>query len=102
MPELRARLRWGLGAGQALEDRFQALVEGSLAAAFQGRRGDQVAQLAGMMAAVGRASAVQKLYISARTPPIQVERSHAPPPPPARGRLPASPLPLCAPASPNF
>lgn len=81
-------LRWGLGAGQVLEDRFQALVEGSLAAAFQGRRGDQVAQLAGMMAAVGRAPAVQKLYISARTPPIQVECCPPTPDPP---KPPASP-----------
>jgi hypothetical protein len=57
---------------QALEDRFQGLVEGSLAAAFASRRSDAVAQLAGMMEAVGRGPAVQKLYISARSAPLQV------------------------------
>lgn len=56
---------------QALEDRFQGLVEGSLAAAFASRRSDAVAQLAGMMESVGRGPAVQKLYISARSAPLQ-------------------------------
>jgi hypothetical protein len=47
-------------------------VEGSLAAAFASRRSDAVAQLAGMMESVGRGPAVQKLYISARSAPLQV------------------------------
>ena len=47
-------------------------MEGSLAAAFASRRGDAVAQLAGMMEAVGRGPAVLKLYISARSAPLQV------------------------------
>lgn len=44
-----------------------------------------MAQLAGMMAAVGRGGAVQKLYISARTPPIQVKWSSYTVLPPSRG-----------------
>lgn len=61
---------------QALEDRFQALVEGSLAAAFVARDGDQVQQLTGMLLAISRAGTVEQLYISARLTPLQVCPAH--------------------------
>lgn len=61
---------------QTLEDRFQGMVEGSLAAAFAERRGKDVAQLGAMMQSVGRGAAVQKLFLAARTQPLQVHTSN--------------------------
>lgn len=58
---------------QVLEDRFQGLVEGSLAAAFVARRGEQVQQLVAMMVSIGRSATVEKLYNAARLAPLQVE-----------------------------
>jgi hypothetical protein len=64
---LVARKPW-----QALEDRFQSLVEGGLAAAFAKRSGQEVEQLVGMMVAISRSGTVEKLYIAARIPSLQV------------------------------
>lgn len=63
----------GLQRLSALEDRFQGMVEGSLAAAFAERRGKDVAQLGAMMRSVGRGAAVQKLFLAARAQPLQAQ-----------------------------
>ena len=55
-----------------LEDRFQGLVEGSLAGAFAKRRGEDVRQLVAMMVSIGRSGTVEKLYNAARLAPLQV------------------------------
>ena len=57
-----------------LEDRFQGLVEGSLASAFAKRRGEDVRQLVAMMVSIGRSGTVEKLYNAARLAPLQVLR----------------------------
>jgi len=57
---------------QVLEDRFQGLVEGSLAGAFAKRRGEDVRQLVAMMVSIGRSGTVEKLYNAARLAPLQV------------------------------
>ena len=63
------RVHW-----QVLEDRFQGLVEGSLASAFAKRRGEDVRQLVAMMVSIGRSGTVEKLYNAARLAPLQVHR----------------------------
>lgn len=63
----------GLQRLSALEDRFQGMVEGSLATAFSGRRPKDVAQLGAMMHSVGRGAAVQKLFLTARAQPLQTQ-----------------------------
>lgn len=58
---------------QVLEDRFQGLLEGSLAAAFLQRRAEAVQQLVPMMLSIGRSATVEKLYSGARLAPLQVQ-----------------------------
>lgn len=61
---------------QALEERFEALIEPALAGAFARRAGERVAALAALLADGGRGANVERLYTAARLPALQV----SPPP----------------------
>ena len=57
---------------QALEDRFAALIEPTLAAAMTQRNRERVQKLAAMLVGMGRPEAVERLYNTARLAPLQV------------------------------
>ena len=57
---------------QALEDRFAALIEPTLAAAMTQRSRERVQKLAAMLVGMGRPEAVERLYNTARLAPLQV------------------------------
>ena len=62
---------------QALEERFEALMEPALAGALGRRDGARVGQLASLLADAGRSANVERLYIAARLPALQVPPSLA-------------------------
>jgi len=54
----------------ALEEKFASAVEGPLAAALAGQRGEEAGSLSRMMSSIGRGELVSKAYASARSPPF--------------------------------
>ena len=60
---------------QALEERFQAMIEPAVAAALTARQADRVAALASLVADAGRESHLEAQYLAARLPMLQVPNS---------------------------
>eukprot|EP00884_Botryococcus_braunii_P002840 jgi/Botrbrau1/12557/Bobra.0169s0093.1 len=54
-----------------LEERFQTMVEPQLAGALSQRKGERVQNLTAMLTAIGRTTTVERLYNTARLPPLQ-------------------------------
>ena len=57
---------------QALEERFNAMIEPAVSSALAARQADRVANLAMLMANAGREHELEGLYIAARLPMLQV------------------------------
>ena len=57
---------------QALEERFNAMIEPAVSSALAARQGDRVADLAMLMASAGRGHELEGLYNAARLPMFQV------------------------------
>lgn len=57
---------------QALEERFNAMIEPAISGALAARHADRVANLAMLMANAGREHELEGLYIAARLPMLQV------------------------------
>ena len=57
---------------QALEERFNAMIEPAISSALAARHADRVANLAMLMANAGREHELEGLYIAARLPMLQV------------------------------
>ncbi|EFN55444.1 hypothetical protein CHLNCDRAFT_133750 [Chlorella variabilis] len=66
-----AEFRGGRDRLARLEERFAAMVEAPLTAAFAKQEGEEAAALAGMLDTVERGDALQRLYCAARLPPLQ-------------------------------
>lgn len=60
---------------QALEERFQAMIEPAVGAALAARQADRVAALASLIADAGRESHLEAQYLAARLPMLQVHES---------------------------
>ena len=61
---------------QALEERFNAMIEPAVSSALAARQGDRVADLAMLMASAGREHELEGLYIAARLPMFQVQSQY--------------------------
>ena len=61
---------------QALEERFNAMIEPAVSSALAARQGDRVADLSMLMASAGREHELEGLYIAARLPMFQVQSEH--------------------------
>ncbi|KAI3425696.1 hypothetical protein D9Q98_007673 [Chlorella vulgaris] len=66
-----AEFRGGRDRLARLEERFGAMVEAPLSAAFSKQEGGEVAALAAMLDTAGRGEALERLYCAARLPPLQ-------------------------------
>ena len=64
---------WHGAPMQALEERFNAMIEPAVSSALAARQGDRVADLAMLMASAGREHELEGLYIAARLPMFQVQ-----------------------------
>lgn len=65
-------LSWQVCIVQALEERFNAMIEPAVSSALAARQADRVANLAMLMANAGREHELEGLYIAARLPMLQV------------------------------
>lgn len=65
--------RQSYGHVQALEERFNAMIEPAISSALVARQTDRVATLAMLMANAGREHELEGLYIAARLPMFQVK-----------------------------
>ena len=64
---------WHGAPVQALEERFNAMIEPAVSSALAARQGDRVANLAMLMASAGREHELERLYVAARLPMFQVK-----------------------------